>query len=166
MQKKKSKVIDKMNKKYLDLLALYAMSSIKDTQIETRFWEIETIMKCLWILIGVKKIKFELFEKIIENIESIQDVKRNGAFFFEEVNKRKEVCTDLNEIAKRLQAEVNIDFKEMAKKYKVYESEFPNILLKESTLDTIKAAIKKMKSLKKQTDKPMFLIEIKELRDK
>lgn len=49
MQKKKSKVIDKMNTKYLDLLSLYAMSSIKDSTVETRFWEIETIMKCLWI---------------------------------------------------------------------------------------------------------------------
>lgn len=32
--------------------------------------------------------------KIIENIESIQDVKRDGAVFFDEVNKRKEICND------------------------------------------------------------------------
>ena len=155
-----------MNETYNALLKLYAMSPIKDPKAESSFWEIETIVKCLWILIGVKKIKFELFLKIIDNVESIKGVPLENTFFSEEICKIKEICNSLIEQSKRVAADVQIDIKDMCKKFKIYEENYANIMLKDKEIEIIRSALGQMKNLMKKTEKVMFLSELKELRDK
>ena len=164
--KKNTKFIEEINEAYLTLLKLYAMSPLKDQKIESTFWEIETIVKCMCILVGVKKIKFELFMKIVENVEAIENIPLNNTVFMEEICNVKGICNSLIEQSKRVAAGVQVDVKDMSKKFNEYESNYANIMLKDKEIEIIKSALGQMKNLIRKSEKVMFLTELKELRDK
>ena len=128
---------------------------------ETKFWEIENGLKCLWIIIGKRKIKYELFESISDNMKDNFLIK---TFIGDEIQVRREICNQLINYAKRVRAGVKVDVKDMTKQLEDYEAKYRNILLKDEDLNKIREGIKQMQGMMSKSQKTLYLGELKELR--
>lgn len=150
------------NLEYRKLLLRYGLTSIRDESVENNFWTLETAFKAGMILGRRRRVQVDILEKLYDSVctSEMADYQMKG-----ELKKRLEVVYRMEKWGKRVKAGAAVNFEDMRKTLQEFKELCPNILVGDAK-ETIESNIGGIDKIMKKLDQPMFLGELKAIREK
>lgn len=158
---RESDEFEKANIEYKQILLEYAKLVIRDEQMENSFWCLESAFKAGLILGRRRRVEVAILEKIYDSLCS-PDMKPFG--MKQEMKRRLEIVYRIEKWGKRVKAGSSVNFEEMRRALEEFKEICPNILVGDCK-EQIENNIGGMQKIMRKLDQPLFLGELKSIRD-